>query len=184
MKPDSSRKTSVAPRRLAFFLDGEAPRFASVRPHRRPVLVHVSRASEKSIRGGTQGFFERGRHGSRRRTDRGSVVAPGDKSRGRSTTRKHSPHSQGVSPIADAGHPLEDGYDQDEVLQAPFRHSRPQPSASGSPMPDLPRPFVRPWFGCGPPLTMTTHVVDDAPVPLHFLLVSCVQYKLRMKIIH
>ncbi len=184
MKPDSSRKTSVAPRRLAFFLDAGRPPFASVRfpPHR--VLWRAARAFAKSIPVSQRGSCERARRENRRRSDRISIVELEGRSTGRWSTRMLSLPWRGVLPTPYAARRSEGDCVLGGASKARRRHSPRPPSANDSPTLDWLGSFFRLLFGCGPHSTMSVLVVDAVPIRLRFLSVSCAQYSKDLALMH
>ena len=184
MKPDSSRKTSVAPRRLAFFLDAGRPPFASVRFPSHRVLSRAVQAFGKSIPVSQRGSCERARRENRRRSDRISIVELEGRSTGRWSTRMLSLPWRGALPTPDAGSRSKGDCVLGGASKARRRDSPRPPCANDSPTLDWLGPSFRLLFGCGPPSTKRVLVVDAVPIRLRFLSVSYAQYSKETAPIH
>jgi hypothetical protein len=172
MKPDSSRKTRVAPRATEFFLDGGIPLSANDRWLARPVPGHAWRASVLSTPTGGRGSCGHDRRGRRCRTSFRSAPSPSDRSTGRSTTHETGLPWPGTIRGFDALPRTVASSDRDVASwKARFR-LRPT-SPNGSPSLGLHRPFAQLRSDCGPPSTIRWRDDGVPPVSWHSLSVSC-----------
>ena len=173
MKPDSSRKTSVAPRRAAFFLDGGTRPSARSRSRLPSARAPWSPASVPSTRVDERGSSERGRRGTRLRRSARSEPSLWDTSIGRSASRvllRLSKEARRARSLVQQKECV--GAPGGASAPSPSYLSCPNPSPTGSPTPDCNPPFSSLRFVNGPPSPELLLDVCAFPAPLHFLPVS------------
>ena len=173
MKPDSSRKTSVAPRRAAFFLDGGTRPSARSRSRLPSARAPWSPASVPSTRVDERGSSERGRRGTRLRRSARSEPSLWDTSIGRSASRvllRLSKEARRARSLVQQKECV--GAPGGASAPSPSYLSCPNPSPTGSPTPDCNPPFSPLRFVNGPPSPELLLDVCAFPAPLHFLRVS------------
>ena len=172
MKPDSSRKTKVALRLSAFFLDAGSPPCARARSRPLSAPARGSRASVRSRRAFGRESSERDPHGSPLRSSVRSGASLGGKSRDRFASRRLSHLLRAAFRAHAPGTPTGNEAGPDEASDRARRRLPELSSASGSPSLGSIRPFWRPPFGYDPPSVMPQRDVSASRAPLHFLLVS------------
>lgn len=171
MKPDSSRKTRLAPRFTAFFLDAGTPLCANARWQLRLSPGLAAKAAVPSIPIGRRGSCGHGPRDRRSRIAARSIPSRAGRSTGRWPIRGLWPLWSKMTRVFGALPRSTAAFDRDGVCSKAQPRSKPV-SPNGSRSLGWRRRYSPLLFGCVPPLTIRSLAVVVSPVPLHSLLAS------------